>query len=81
LKTMNEKPSHGAGDRRVTAGLFQWREDYASSFEHFLEAAMSARADYNKMTQQFSLTQTPFDLALAWREFSQYRMAHIGAAR
>jgi hypothetical protein len=79
LNIMSEKPNHGSGDRRVTAGLFQWREGYTNSFEHFLEAAMSAQEDYNKLTQQFSLAQTPYDLALAWSEFAQRRTTHIGA--
>jgi hypothetical protein len=80
LKIMNERPRHGSGDRRVTAGLFQWRQGYTSSFEHFLEAAMSAQEDYNKLTQQFSLTQTPYDLALAWIEFAQCRVTHTRGA-
>jgi hypothetical protein len=77
LKIMNVKPIRRSGNRRVTAGLFQWREGYTSSFEHFMDAATSAQQDYDKLTQQFSLAKTPYDLALAWSEFTQCRMTHI----
>lgn len=73
---MNMKSNSETAERRITAGVFQWREGYTSSFEHFLESVTAAQTDYNKLMQQFSLAKTPYDLALAWSEFAQCRISH-----
>jgi hypothetical protein len=73
---MNMKSNSETAERRINAGVFQWRESYTSSFEHFLESVTAAQTDYNNLTQKFSLAKTPYDFALAWSEFAQCRIAH-----
>ena len=70
----------GTSDRRVTNGQFQWREDYTRHLEHVMESLMSVQLDYNKLTQQVSTAQTPYDIALAWSDFAQCRLSHVGLA-
>ena len=70
----------GANDRRVSEGLFQWREDYKTQFEHFMESIQAAQADYNKFAEQFQIARTPYDLVLAWSAFAQCRMSHVEKA-
>ena len=68
----------GPSDRRIVKGLFEWREDYTSKFEHFIESLASAQDDYNRLTYQLSMASMPFDIAIAWSEFIQQRSAYLG---
>jgi hypothetical protein len=77
---MKENSSSSATDRRVSEGLYQWREDYKNQFEHFTESLHAAQEDYNKLAQQFQIAKTPFDLVLAWSAFAQCRLSHVEKA-
>lgn len=74
---MKENSNHTQGDRRVEEGLFQWREDYNSQFEHFTESIKAAQEDYNNLSQKFLIAKTPYDLVQAWSAFVQQRMSHF----
>ena len=75
---MKAHPNPEPVDRRVEAGIFQWREGYTSKFEHFIESIKLAQEDYNKLMQHSMVAKTPIDLVSAWNEFAQCRMAHVG---
>jgi hypothetical protein len=77
---MKDSSSHTPGDRRIAEGLFQWRDDYQTQFEHFTESMKAAQDDYNNLAQKFQMAKTPIDLLEAWSAFVQQRMSHVGLA-
>ncbi|BDT71808.1 hypothetical protein os4_13360 [Comamonadaceae bacterium OS-4] len=77
---MKENTSHTPGDRRVAEGIFQWRDDYQTQFEHFTESIKAAQEDYNNLTKKFQIAKTPIDLMEAWTAFFQQRMTHVEQA-
>lgn len=77
---MTEKYGSDATDRRVSEGLFQWRADYQTQFEHFMESLQAAQADYNQLAQQFQIAKSPYDWMLAWGAFTQCRLTHVEKA-
>jgi hypothetical protein len=77
---MKESSMHVPGDRRIAEGIFQWRDDYQTQFEHFTESMKAAQEDYNNLTQKFQIAKTPIDLLEAWSTFVQHRISHVGQA-
>jgi hypothetical protein len=75
---MKERSSHIPGNRRIAEGLFHWRDDFQTQFEHFTESMKAAQEDYNNQTQKFQMAKTPIDLLEAWNAFVQLRMSHVG---
>ena len=65
-------------DRRTANGMFEWREEYKSKFEHCFESLAIAQDDCNNLTQKLGMAKTPYEFALAWNEYTQRRMSHLG---
>jgi signal transduction protein with GAF and PtsI domain len=77
---MKDSSIHATGDRRIAEGLFQWRDDYQTQFEHFTESLKAAQKDYNTLSHKFQIAKTPIDVLEAWTAFVQQRMSHLEQA-
>lgn len=75
---MTHTPKSESIDSRAANGMFEWNEECKSKFEHCFESIALAQEDCNNLTQNLGIAKTPYEFALAWNEYAQRRMSHLG---